>query len=383
MKFHALVPTLGLLAVAAHAADIAVVEEIIAKVNGDIITLSEIDRTRRALETELKRTGVRGDDLSKAVRARESDFLRDRIDQLLLVQKGKELNLNVDAELSRYLADLQLQSKITDTDKFHDYVREQTGMSFEDFKAETRNSMLTQRVVGQEVSSKINVPKSELQKYYEEHKRDFMREERVYLREIFVSAEGKDAAGQAAAEKKAKDLSARAKKAEKFADLARDNSDNPGTAPQGGDLGWAKKGELDKKIEDVVFAQQRGFVTDPIKIANGWLILRVEEHQKAGQATYEEAEHEITDKLFSPRMQPKVREYLTTLRERAFLEIKDGFVDSGSAPGKSTKWTDPAQLKPETVTKQEVASRPRRKRFLWAIPIPGTKRVPKSAVKSN
>ncbi|MCX6636972.1 MAG: hypothetical protein NT090_18100 [Acidobacteria bacterium] len=74
-----------------------------------------------------------------------------------------------------------------------------------------------------------------------------------------------------------------------------------------------------------------------------------------------------------PLFQPRVREYLTKLREEAFLEIKDGYIDTSAAPGKLTKWSDPAQLKPETVTKEEVASRIRRRRLLWMAPIPGTK----------
>jgi hypothetical protein len=98
----------------------------------------------------------------------------------------------------------------------------------------------------------------------------------------------------------------------------------------------------------------------------------VDEHQKAGQAALEEVEQEIQEKLFSPRMGPEVRKYLTDLRQNAFLEIKPGWVDSGAAPGKDTTWTDPAQLRPETVTKAEVASQKRNKRLLGFIPVPGT-----------
>jgi parvulin-like peptidyl-prolyl isomerase len=366
---------------ALFAADANVVEEIIAKVNGEIITRSEIQRSRQQLAAELaKQQKLAGAALEDAVKEREKDFLRDRIDQLLLVQKGKELNINVDQELSKYLADIQLQQKEPDPEKFQQFVKEQTGMPFEDFKSETRNSMLTQRVIRQEVGGRVNIPKAELQKYYDEHKGDFLRDERVFLREIFISTEGKDEAGQAAAEKKAKDLSARARKGEKFPELARDNSDAI-TSRQFGELGGFKKGEMDPELERIVFAQERNFVTDPIKRSNGWLILKVEEHHKAGQASFEEVENEITEKLYMPRFQPRIREYLTQLRKEAFLEIREGFVDSGAAPGKDTAWSDPAELKPETVTKEEVANTIRRKRMLWMVPVPGTKTSPKSVSK--
>ena len=231
--------------------------------------------------------------------------------------------------------------------------------------------MLTQRVVRQEVGGRINVKKEDLRKYYDEHKTEFVREERVYLREIFVSTDGRDAAGKAAAEKKAKDVVARARKGEKFPDLARDNSDSQ-TAKQGGDMGGFKKGDLRKDLEDQVWTQEKGFVSDPIDIGNGYMIVKVDDHQKAGQATLEEVENEIMDKLFMPRMEPAIREYLTKLRQDAFLEVKPGWTDSGAAPGKDTAWVDPAQLRPETVKKAEVLAKIRKKRFLWAVPVPGT-----------
>jgi hypothetical protein len=104
----------------------------------------------------------------------------------------------------------------------------------------------------------------------------------------------------------------------------------------------------------------------------GFLILRVEDHQKAGQAELADVENQVTDKLYAPRMQPALREYLTKLRADAFLEIKPEWVDTGAAPGKDTSWADPAQLKPETVKKAQVASQPKHKRLLWMVPIPGT-----------
>ncbi|HYI93286.1 MAG TPA: peptidyl-prolyl cis-trans isomerase [Bryobacteraceae bacterium] len=370
MKFLTVWAPLALTA-SLFAADIALVEEIVAKVNGDIITRSEIERARRQLETELKARGMKSPELEKIVADREKDALRERIDQLLLVQKGKEIGISVEQDVSKYLADIQLQAKIPDPEKFQQYIREQSGQSFEDFKSEIRNGYLTQRVIRQEVGGRLTVPRAELEKYYNENKSKYMREDRVFLREILVSTEGKDAAGIAAAEKKARDLSARAKKGEKFPEMARANSDST-TKDQYGELGGFKLTELDKSIRDVLASADRNFVTDPIRIANGFLILKVEERHKAGQASFEEVEQEIMNELIQPKFQPQVREYLTKLRYESFLEIKPGYVDSGAAEGKNTAWTDPAQLRPETVTKEEVQAQTRNRRLLWMLPIPGT-----------
>jgi parvulin-like peptidyl-prolyl isomerase len=362
----------------ALAADISVVDEIIAKVNGDIITRSEILKSRKQLQADLVQQKVPAAQMAQALAEGEKDLLRSRIDQLLLIQKAKELNVNVEGELSKYFADLQRQAKIAEPEKFQQYVREQSGMSFEDFKNEVRNGMLTQQVIRQEVSRKVSIPKEELRRYYDEHKEEFVRQDQVFLRELLVSTDGKDAAGVALAEKKAKDLAARARKGEKFPELAQNNSDAV-TAQQGGWLGGFERNQLLEQIANDVWDKPRGYVTDPIRVATGFLIVKVDEHTKAGQAAFEEVENEVMEKLFAPRMQPAIREYLTKLRVDAFLEIKPGWVDSGAAPGKNTAWTDPAQLRPETISKTEVENQKRRKKLLWAVPIPGTSAKPKTS----
>ncbi|MGA2593522.1 MAG: peptidylprolyl isomerase [Bryobacteraceae bacterium] len=358
----------------AAAADVRVVEEIVAKVNSDIITRGELEHNRQEYETELRQQGLSGAKLQQAVKAKAGDALQNQIDQLLLVQKAKDLNISVDAEVTKRLAEIQVQSKITDPDQFHDFIREQTGMSYEDFKQMQKNQLLTQKVIGQEVSSRINIPEPEKRKYYEEHKKDYQREEQVFLQQIVISTEGKTPEQVTAAEKKAKDLVARARKGEKFGDLAATNSDDIETARNGGELPAYKRSEhlLRKEIEDIVFAQKKGYVTDPIRVTNGFLILRVADRYEAGLATYEEVENEIGERMAMPQMQTKVRAYLTKLREDAFLEIKPGYVDTGAAPGKDTSWKEVAQLKPQTVTKEEVATHKKRKRLLKIIPVPFT-----------
>lgn len=362
---------------AASAADVKIVEEIVAKVNNEIVTRGELLRSRRQAEAELRRQGATGTALDEAVKQAEKDALRERIDQLLLLQRGRDMTINVDTDVSKRLAQIQLENKITDPDKFQQFVREQTGMSFEDFKQQMKDQLITQRVVGSEVGSRITIPDAEVKKYYEEHKSEFVREEQVLLREIFLSTEGKDAAAVAAAEKKAKDLVARARKGEKFGEMARDNSD-AATARNYGELPPYKRDELMKNIADLVFTQGKGYVTDPIRQPNGFLILRVEDVYKAGLQPLELVENEVKEKLYVPRMQPAVRVFLTKLRRDAFLEIREGWVDSGAAEGKDTRWKDPLQLKPATVTKEEVASRQRRRRLLWLLPIPGTKTTVKA-----
>src|SRR6267154_977374 len=292
-------PVLLFVSGSVFAADLTVVEEIIAKCNGDIITRGDLERSRKELANAARQQGANGPTLQQAMADHEKNFLRDRIDQLLLVQKAKDLNITVDSEISKRVAQIQRDSGIADPEKFQAYVKEGTGMSFEDFKLEMKNDMLRQRVIRQEVGDKVNIKHDEIEKYYNEHKTEFVRQERLFLREILVSTENKDAAGKAAAEKKAKDLVARARKGERFPELARDNSDSI-TAKSFGALDPYKKGNLDESLESQVWDKPKGYVTDPIPIKAGFEILRVEEHHKAGQAELSEVENEVMDKLYAP-----------------------------------------------------------------------------------
>jgi parvulin-like peptidyl-prolyl isomerase len=344
-----------------------VLEEIVAKVNGEIITRGELEKQRLAIEAELQQQGLTGQPLREAVDKSAADELRSRIDALLLVQKGKELNITVDADVNRNIAALQSENRIADPEKFHDWLSDRTGMSFEDFRQRMKDSLIERRVISEEVYRNIVIPRAEIEKYYNEHKTEFIRQEMVSLREILVSTGDGSADNVAAAEKKAKGLVERVRKGEaKFTDLARQYSD-ASTATADGELGAFKRGDLAKEIDDVVFKQARGYVTDPIRRPAGFEIYRVEEHYAAGQASLDEVESEINAKLMEPRAEPKFREYLTHLRENAFLQIKPGFADSGAAPGKDTTWQDPAALRPETTTKEALAAHGHKK-FLHVIP---------------
>jgi len=225
-------------------------------------------------------------------------------------------------------------------------------------------------VVAEEVAERIFIPEDDMKKYYEDHKDKFVREEQVFLSQILLSTEGKSDEQVASAQVKATELVKRARAGEKFADLAAANSDDSETAKNGGYLGTPlKREDLRKEIADVVFTHQRGYITDPIKLTSpsGFLILKVEERYEAGQASFEEVKEDIQNAMAQPQMEPKVRVFLAKLRREAFLEIREGYVDTGAVPGQDTSWHDVAEIKPQTTTKEEVAAR-QRKKFLGLIP---------------
>ena len=354
-----------------------VVEEIVAKVNGDIVTRGELAETLVEMEKEAKAQGIAGPTLQQLVEKATTDELKTKIDELLLVQKGKDLDINVEADLNRFIASVQSDSKISDPDKFHDWVHQVIGVPYEEFRLRKKNELITSRVIEEEVWRNINIPEAEMRKYYEAHKADFVRTESVMLRMILVSTGDGKPETVAAALKKANSLLERARSGtDKFSDLARQNSDDPSAADDGllptpfeRGKGADPKRELNKAIEDIVFNHEKGYVTDVIQIRGaGFAIYRVEDHIAAGQATFEDVRGQIANILTKPIADPKLREYLTSLRQNAFLQIKPGYIDTGAAPGKDTAWKDPAQLMPETTTKAQVANQRHLKKLLGVIP---------------
>lgn len=211
---------------------------------------------------------------------------------------------------------------------------ESSGISWEEYKASIRNTLMTQDVIRKEVGGRINLDEADLKKYYEEHKSEFVRPEQVYLSEILISTDGKSPEDYPALKKKAEDLLDRIKKGEDFGELAKRYSDGQ-TAKQGGDMGGFGRGQLAKQLEDQVFKMNRGDMTDVIQTKAGFEILKVEEHYQAGEQPYDKVEGEISNKFYQDKMQPALRSYLSELREESFLTIKPGFVDSASVGGNS------------------------------------------------
>jgi peptidyl-prolyl cis-trans isomerase SurA len=367
MRMFRLLSALLMLAVAASA-EVVVVEEIIAKVNGDVITRSEYERVLNEIRTDVARQNLSEEQQKQVLKQREEGILRDLIDERLLVQKGKDLSVNVEPQVLRQRDEIMRQYKISTIEEFENWVLEKTGQPVEDLMAQMRDTMMAQAVLGQEVQSKVVVPRADVEKYFQEHPDEFVRSDGVRLSEILISTQGKTPEELPEIKKKAEDLLARVKKGEPFAELARRHSESQ-SAENGGDIGIFRRNTLKKEIEDEVFNAERGYITNLIEVPNGYLILKVDERFREGQAQLEEVEGDIRNKLTAPKMQPAIREYLTGLREDAYIELRPGYVDVAAAPDKDTSWSDPARLAPVTTTKEEVLNKKKKRHLLWVIPL--------------
>jgi peptidyl-prolyl cis-trans isomerase SurA len=311
------------------------VEEIIARVNNEIITLSEYEKARQSAEEDAKQecqSRCTPEQLQADIEDRRKNALRELIDQSLLVQRGKDMGLNVEADVIKQLDQIRIQNKLDSMEGLEKAVTSEL-INWEDFKNNIRNHILTQKVISSEVGSHITIGEDEVKKYYEAHKSEFVRPEEVALREIEVSTQGKSPDELPALKKKAETALKRVQDGEDFGEIGKRYSDSS-TKDQGGFLGVYKRGELAKELEDKVFNMKRNELTDVLETKQGYLILQVLEHYDEGQQPIDKVRNEITDKLYTARLEPAMRDYLKTLREQSYVIIKPGYQDV-AGPGSS------------------------------------------------
>ncbi len=306
-----------------------VVEERVAQVNDQIVSRSDYERALAQLQQEGQQQGWSAQELESHKR----DLLRDLIDQQLLLSKGKELGITGDTELVRRLDDIRKQNHLDSLEDLEKAATQQ-GVSYEDFKQNIRNGIITQQVIRDQVGRHLQMTQADLQRYYQEHKADFTQPETVRLSEILVpvASGGDEAANLSAAKAKADELESKLKSGASFEDLAKANSAGS-TAAQGGDLGEPyKRGALAKQLEDATFSLGVGQFTSPIRTKQGYVILKVTQHTPGGAPSFEDVRPQVEEAAFTSRMQPALREYLSQLRQNAYIDIRGGYVDTAAVP---------------------------------------------------
>lgn len=312
--------------------DNTVVESIAARVNNAIITTTEIVRSRDDLKQELQERDPATAD--KQFTKEQKNVLRRLIDQQLLLQKGADLGITGETETIKRLDDMRKEMHL-DSMEAMEKAAESQGVSFEDFKQKIKNQIITQQVIGREVGSKLTVTKEEEQKYYDDHKSELDQPEQIRLSELLIAVDANaDQQQLAAAKAKADDILDQIHKGAKFEDLAKADSNGP-SAAQGGDLGYFKRGALAKQLEDVTFQLKAGDVTDVIRTKQGFVILKVTEHDAGGIPAFKDVEPRVQDAVYMEKLTPALDTYLTKLREEAYIDVKPGYVDTGASPNET------------------------------------------------
>jgi peptidyl-prolyl cis-trans isomerase SurA len=292
-----------------------VVEEIVAIVNDDIITLSQYrqyhDQIYQMLQTQFQ-----GEEFEKEYSRAKAQMLDTMITDLLLLQQAKKKQLSATEEVKNYVDRLKRENNIESDAQFRQALLQQ-GVNYEQFIKQIEEGLLRQILVSIEVDRTIVVDEAEGVNYYRQNPQEFTDPEEYKLRAIYLSS---DARTQEELDSKKAEISSRLQSGEDFVTVASEAGDSPLKDNQG-DLGFIKKGELDPALEEAVSKLQTGETTPWVQAKNGWYILKLEEKKESRLKPFEEVRQGIYDKLFRERRMKKLTEYLTDLKAKNYIKI--------------------------------------------------------------
>ena len=313
----------------AQEGEMQVIDEVIAQVNDEVITLSMLKRETDARVEALKQQGMSEQQARDEVAKRQPELIATLINEKLLLQKGKELDLatEIEAEVNRRLLQIASEQGINSIEKLYQAMRD-SKLDPDEIRRTMRAEMMKQAVLQAEVDRRVYLGFSpdEIKKYYDSHLDKFRKPESVKLSELYLVTTGKD---EDAVKARALELIKQIRAGADFAALAAANSEREKngqrTAPQ--DKGYVGEFDVPQLREDLVAALKNvpaGGVTEPIRTPEGWQILRVDARTAAGnESTFNE--NRVREAMLMER-QPKEREnYLQTLRNEAFIKVTDTY----------------------------------------------------------
>ena len=317
---------IGLATISVGAADI--VEQVLVKVNGEIITKTDLEaRQIAALRQKNPNLRPESDAALKAALAEVTPaVIVDAVDELLMVQKGKELGFTMTTErFNSIVENIKKENKIESDDALIAALK-QENMTLADLRRQLERTMMVQQVQQQEIMGKLQVTDTELKAYYEAHKDEFGTVPSITLREITinvpVSAQGVNVAQDDAAKAKAEEVRAKIIAGEPFARLASDYSDS-GSKANGGLVGPLQRTDLSEDLQKAVAGLKTGGVTPVLRTSRGYQIIKIEALQETTTRTFEDARADIADKIAGTKREGEFKKYIAKLRAEAIIDWKN------------------------------------------------------------
>jgi peptidyl-prolyl cis-trans isomerase SurA len=293
-----------------------VVEEVVAVVNDEIITLSDYRQQYELNLSQLRAQQLPQEEYDKQFANMRKELINVMITELLLLQKARELNLNVSDQLKGMIEKIKTDNNMTSDDDLRRAI-EKEGMSYETWLKEYEQGMMRQAVLFTEVERSIVLDDSEIVQYYKKNPAEFTTTTEYNLRAVYLATEGRTAE-ECEALKAAVDTKLKAGTA--FADVAGELSDPP-LKDAKGELGWSKSGELDKALESAVEKLKAGEMSAWVSFKNGWYLLRLEEKKDSALRSFDDVRKEVEEKLYGEKRAVKGDAYVRTLRERSYVRI--------------------------------------------------------------
>ncbi|HZB25063.1 MAG TPA: peptidylprolyl isomerase [Vicinamibacterales bacterium] len=313
-----------------------IIEQVLVKVNGDILTKTELEQRqiaalRQRMNQDVDPAAFKNDEQLKKMLAEVTPrLLVEAVDEMLLMQLGKERGYRLsDQQFKEWLSALRKEQNLEDDQKFAAALK-QEGMSIDELRKNVERQMLIQRVQQDEVGSKLSITEEEARQYYLTHQQEFSEPASVTLREILIEvptttekgqtgvnvAKDDEAARQAAA------VRARVTAGEDFAKLAGEVSAAPSKA-NGGLIGPIAVSEISESLQKLLQTMKPGDVTQPIRSARGYQILKLETLKPASVQAFDSVRDLVAERVHTDRQRQEIRRFLTRLRSQAIIEWKN------------------------------------------------------------
>jgi parvulin-like peptidyl-prolyl isomerase len=302
-----------------------ILEQVLVKVNGEIITKTEFE-ARQVAELrnrpELANSSPVSPELQKAVAEITPDLILAAVDELLLVQRGRESGYSLgDQQFAQILDNIKTSNNLQDDAKFQEALK-QEGLTLADLRRNLERQMLVQQVQRVEILDKISISDEEARAYYDAHRQEFTSPTEVTLREILLEVKSTDrgvnVAEDDAAREQAEALRKRLLGGEPFPRLAGEFS-AAASRSNGGLIGPLNNDELAPALRDLLAKMQVGDITEPIRTQRGYQILKLESRTEAKLRSFEEARGDIGNRIGEQKLRGEREKYLDRLRTQATI----------------------------------------------------------------
>jgi len=299
-----------------------IIEQVLVKVNGEIFTKTELEArqvsTLRALGQADAASKPNDAQLRKMLDDLTPQLMVNIIDEMLLVQRGKELGYTLSDEQFKTILDNIKKENQLDTDAAFQAALKQEGMTMADLRKQLERQAMMTNVTRNEVQNKITVSEDETRKFYEAHIKEFTTSPTVTLREVMIGATAGAVEAEAAARQKAEDIRSRALAGESLEKLAAELSDSPSKA-NGGLIGPFSLDDLSAEVRRTIESLKVGEMTPVLRATNGYQILKLETRTDSKVKSFEEARGDIANRIGDQKLRGEREKYLDRLREQATI----------------------------------------------------------------
>lgn len=298
--------------------EIIVLDEIVAKVNQETITLTDLQREVDVLKLTLRAEIRDADVFSREFENQRKSLLKEMIQNKMVLQRAEELGLgaDVDADVVAALERMRKQAGVPNLEVMDQALRQQ-GSSLKEYRRNLRRRIVVDALLQQSVYSKVTILTPEVEAFYQENSERYTMPAEVELKEILFLKEGENVVSQ---RRIAEEVLEKLRSDESFEDLAKKYSEGP-TGSRGGDIGVFKESSMAAPVEAIVSQLQEGEISDVIETEYGLQIIKLVNKKATRKKPLEEVRPEIFEELYQKKAQPGVRKFLESLREQSYIYV--------------------------------------------------------------